>query len=80
MVQIFLINYTDFVLDQSGRSALRHLNKFFLPVGIIQKEREMPRAKKPSPLKKVILKEREQRKRLRLLDGDPDSASSIAGR
>ncbi|GFR70916.1 selenocysteine insertion sequence-binding protein 2, partial [Elysia marginata] len=43
------------------------------------KEREVPRAKKPSPLKKVILKEREQRKRLRLLDGDPDSASSIAG-
>lgn len=43
------------------------------------KEREVPKTKKPSPLKKVILKEREQRKRLRLLDGDPDSASSIAG-
>ncbi|KAK3705417.1 hypothetical protein RRG08_033996 [Elysia crispata] len=43
------------------------------------KEREIPRAKKPSPLKKVILKEREQRKRLRLLDGDPDTASGISG-
>ncbi|GFN93192.1 selenocysteine insertion sequence-binding protein 2-like [Plakobranchus ocellatus] len=43
------------------------------------KEREVPRAKKPSPLKKVILKEREQRKRLRLLDGDPDSAAGISG-
>ncbi|XP_052267656.1 uncharacterized protein LOC127869273 isoform X1 [Dreissena polymorpha] len=32
------------------------------------KERETPKAKKPSPLKKVILKEREEKKRLRLLD------------
>ncbi|KAK0055783.1 selenocysteine insertion sequence-binding protein 2 [Biomphalaria pfeifferi] len=39
------------------------------------KERESGKAKKPSPLKKVILKEREQRKRLRLLDEDPDTAN-----
>jgi len=29
------------------------------------KEREIPKAKKPSALKKVILKEREEKKRLR---------------
>ncbi|XP_021354906.1 selenocysteine insertion sequence-binding protein 2-like, partial [Mizuhopecten yessoensis] len=32
------------------------------------KERENPKPKKPSPLKKVILKEREEKKKLRLLD------------
>ncbi|KAJ8311671.1 hypothetical protein KUTeg_011026 [Tegillarca granosa] len=36
------------------------------------KEREHPKAKKPSPLKKVILKEREEKKQLRLLD-DPEA-------
>ncbi|XP_014779717.1 selenocysteine insertion sequence-binding protein 2-like isoform X1 [Octopus bimaculoides] len=35
------------------------------------KEREITKAKKPSPLKKVILKEREEKKRLRLLEVDP---------
>ncbi|XP_050404547.1 selenocysteine insertion sequence-binding protein 2-like [Patella vulgata] len=39
------------------------------------KEREFPKPKKPSPLKKVILKEREQKKKLRLLDEDPEVAS-----
>ncbi|XP_041355730.1 selenocysteine insertion sequence-binding protein 2-like isoform X2 [Gigantopelta aegis] len=34
------------------------------------KERENPKPKKPSPLKKVILKEREEKKKMRLLDGD----------
>uniref|UniRef100_A0A1A7Y0L4 SECIS binding protein 2 n=2 Tax=Iconisemion striatum TaxID=60296 RepID=A0A1A7Y0L4_9TELE len=32
------------------------------------KQREVPKAKKPTPLKKVILKEREERKQKRLLD------------
>uniref|UniRef100_A0A3Q3XJG7 Ribosomal protein eL8/eL30/eS12/Gadd45 domain-containing protein n=1 Tax=Mola mola TaxID=94237 RepID=A0A3Q3XJG7_MOLML len=32
------------------------------------KQREVPKAKKPSPLKKVILKEREERKQRRLLE------------
>ncbi|CAG5125725.1 unnamed protein product, partial [Candidula unifasciata] len=41
------------------------------------KEREVGKTKKPSPLKKVILKEREQRKRLMLLDEDPDSAAGL---
>ncbi|CAL1533082.1 unnamed protein product [Lymnaea stagnalis] len=41
------------------------------PVQKRGKEREVGKAKKPSPLKKVILKEREQKKRLRLLDEDP---------
>ncbi|KAK7095902.1 uncharacterized protein [Littorina saxatilis] len=35
------------------------------------KEREAPKPKKPSPLKKVILKEREEKKRMRLI-GDCD--------
>lgn len=33
------------------------------------KQREVPKAKKPSSLKKIILKEREQRKQSRLLEG-----------
>ncbi|XP_048251279.1 uncharacterized protein LOC124121959 [Haliotis rufescens] len=36
------------------------------------KERENAKPKKPSPLKKVILKEREQKKKMRLLDDDND--------
>ncbi|XP_034548492.1 selenocysteine insertion sequence-binding protein 2-like isoform X2 [Notolabrus celidotus] len=32
------------------------------------KQREVPKAKKPTPLKKIILKEREERKQRRLLD------------
>ncbi|XP_041087792.1 selenocysteine insertion sequence-binding protein 2-like isoform X2 [Polyodon spathula] len=32
------------------------------------KQREVPKAKKPSPLKKIILKEREERKQCRLLE------------
>ncbi|XP_074527268.1 selenocysteine insertion sequence-binding protein 2-like isoform X2 [Halichoeres trimaculatus] len=32
------------------------------------KQREVPKAKKPTPLKKIILKEREERKQKRLLD------------
>lgn len=32
------------------------------------KQREVPKAKKPSPLKKIILKEREERKQYRLLE------------
>ncbi|KAK2167715.1 hypothetical protein LSH36_25g10000 [Paralvinella palmiformis] len=41
------------------------------------KEREVPKVKKPSPLKKVILKEREEKKRLRLLeDANPLSPST----
>ncbi|XP_067943712.1 selenocysteine insertion sequence-binding protein 2-like [Watersipora subatra] len=41
------------------------------------KEREVPRAKKPSALKKVILKEREERKRLRYIgDGPVDIIST----
>lgn len=36
------------------------------------KEREVAKPKKPSPLKKVILKEREEKKRIRLLDGGKD--------
>lgn len=47
------------------------------PVQKRGKERESGKAKKPSPLKKVILKEREQKKRLRLLDEDPDSATGL---
>ncbi|XP_059140026.1 uncharacterized protein LOC131928117 [Physella acuta] len=47
------------------------------PVQKRGKERENGKAKKPSPLKKVILKEREQKKRLRLLDEDPDSATGL---
>ncbi|GAB1605872.1 Hypothetical predicted protein [Argonauta hians] len=39
------------------------------------KEREIPKTKKPSPLKKVILKEREEKKRLRLLEVDPAVSS-----
>ncbi|WAR29952.1 SBP2L-like protein [Mya arenaria] len=42
------------------------------------KERETPKLKKPSPLKKVILKEREEKKRLRLLD-DEDNQSAPVG-
>ncbi|XP_069481756.1 selenocysteine insertion sequence-binding protein 2 [Ambystoma mexicanum] len=34
------------------------------------KQREVPKAKKPSSLKKIILKEREQRKQSRLLEGE----------
>ncbi|KAH9502160.1 hypothetical protein Btru_070284 [Bulinus truncatus] len=45
------------------------------PVQKRGKERESGKPKKPSPLKKVILKEREQRKRLRLLDDDPDTTN-----
>lgn len=40
------------------------------------KEREVPKLKKPSPLKKVILKEREEKKRLRLID-DVDMYSGV---
>ncbi|XP_061185110.1 selenocysteine insertion sequence-binding protein 2-like [Saccostrea echinata] len=39
------------------------------------KERENPKAKKPSSLKKVILKEREEKKKMRLLD-DAESANN----
>ncbi|XP_062573885.1 selenocysteine insertion sequence-binding protein 2-like [Saccostrea cucullata] len=39
------------------------------------KERENPKAKKPSSLKKVILKEREEKKKMRLLD-DTESANN----
>lgn len=43
------------------------------------KEREFPKPKKPSPLKKVILKEREEKKLLRLLDDpDPTPLSTIS--
>uniref|UniRef100_A0A1A8GRR2 SECIS binding protein 2 n=1 Tax=Nothobranchius korthausae TaxID=1143690 RepID=A0A1A8GRR2_9TELE len=43
------------------------------------KQREVPKAKKPTPLKKVILKEREERKQKRLLEErgvPPESESS----
>ncbi|CAH1790315.1 unnamed protein product [Owenia fusiformis] len=40
------------------------------------KERETPKAKKPSPLKKVILKEREERKKARNIDDDPVASGS----
>ncbi|XP_045184990.2 uncharacterized protein LOC123542996 isoform X2 [Mercenaria mercenaria] len=43
------------------------------------KERETPKIKKPSPLKKVILKEREEKKRLRLLDEDEVASGAPVG-
>lgn len=39
------------------------------------KERETPKVKKHSPLKKVILKEREEKKRLRMLDEDEPTST-----
>ncbi|XP_066474530.1 selenocysteine insertion sequence-binding protein 2 isoform X2 [Tiliqua scincoides] len=50
------------------------------------KQREVPKAKKPSPLKKIILKEREQRKQQHLLeqsipkDGDSVQPCAESGR
>ncbi|XP_060080198.1 uncharacterized protein LOC132559585 [Ylistrum balloti] len=41
------------------------------------KERENPKPKKPSPLKKVILKEREEKKKLRLLDDSVPGNSGV---
>ncbi|XP_074661442.1 uncharacterized protein LOC141914067 [Tubulanus polymorphus] len=41
------------------------------------KERELPKHKKPSTLKKVILKERERKKRLRLLEDPADTTSTV---
>ncbi|XP_037536830.1 selenocysteine insertion sequence-binding protein 2 [Nematolebias whitei] len=45
------------------------------------KQREVPKAKKPTPLKKVILKEREERKQKRLLEergSMPENESELA--
>ncbi|XP_076439076.1 uncharacterized protein LOC143277972 isoform X3 [Babylonia areolata] len=41
------------------------------------KERETPKPKKPSPLKKIILKEREEKKRMRLMGGEVDVYSGV---
>ncbi|XP_041957323.1 selenocysteine insertion sequence-binding protein 2-like isoform X1 [Alosa sapidissima] len=41
------------------------------------KQREVPKAKKPTPLKKVILKEREERKKKRLLEEQGLSPSTL---
>ncbi|XP_076080464.1 uncharacterized protein LOC143051484 isoform X1 [Mytilus galloprovincialis] len=42
------------------------------------KERETPKAKKPSPLKKVILKEREEKKHLKMLEGTESGSTEAA--